>query len=54
MVSGEGGGGHPKIFKLKGGVIPKIEVRRLSCRCMYWFEGALKRKLGGSCKICQR
>ena len=27
--------------------IPKIEGEVGSCRYMYWFEGALKGKLGG-------
>ena len=33
------GGGHPKIFGLKGGPSQKLRGEEGSCKYMYWFAG---------------
>ena len=42
------GGGHPKIFELKGGASQKLNAEEFFFTGkMYWFDGALKGKLEG-------
>ena len=40
-------GSHRKIFELRGEPSQILRGKGGSCRYMYWFERALKRKWGG-------
>ena len=41
-----GGGGHPKMFEVKGGPSQKLRGGGGSCRYMYLFEGDTQGKIG--------